>query len=251
MLWNIKGWIGLEELHVRARNIQSPDPLRGWLQTLRGWLAWCKTGRTGLACCGAAAAAAAAWSDSAPLPSVLPRPLQATHAYFGFPISRQERREWLWLPPNKWRRRRRRWGWQAARQSVNHCFSTCQLFTATRLQFSAGEPRLRKFLEPILSSSVYTPRIVRIPYNKQPLRGSQARPGESSVILDFYSIQLGQRQLLKGLVKNIFNQIWIEFWLSSIYKWGDWRDLRTVKMIPRSKPSSSATLELTWMFRQF
>jgi len=24
---------------------------------------------------------------------VLPRPLQATHAYFGFPISRQERRE--------------------------------------------------------------------------------------------------------------------------------------------------------------
>ena len=133
---------------------------------------------------------------------------------------------------------------------MKHCcslFSTCQLFTATRLQFSAGEPRLRKFLEPILSSSVYTPSIVRIPYNKQPLRGSQARPGESSVILDFYSIQLGQRQLLKGLVKNSFNEIWIEFWLYQAFMdgWGDWRDLRTVGMIPRSKPSSSATLELT------
>jgi len=27
------------------------------------------------------------------LPSVLPRPLQATHTYLGFPISGQERRE--------------------------------------------------------------------------------------------------------------------------------------------------------------
>ena len=40
------------------------------------------------------------WSSSsssigvtALLPSVLPRPLQATHTYLGFPISRQERRE--------------------------------------------------------------------------------------------------------------------------------------------------------------